>query len=181
MTPIVSPRPRTLRPKALNLQAGACGIRAAIVALAGLTTLLVPDAGSALFTVAGAGALLAAAAPARSGALVVLGADLLGWMSAYGTDTTAPILRTVLFATALYLLHSATALAASVPVRAHVSADVVRTWATRCLPGIGSAVVAGAAVAVIGQAPGSTVLDVVGLGVALCTVGGLAWLTRPRR
>lgn len=159
----------------------AAAIRAAVVALAAASTLLVPNAGAAVFAFAVLGTVLAVVRPAHLGAVVVALAALVGWVIAYGTDATPPVARTVAFALALYLLHATVALAASVPLAATVSPAVVAAWARRCLPGVAAAVVAAAAVTLIGRPDGSLALDVVGLSAVLAAVGALVWLGRQRR
>lgn len=82
----------------------------------------------------------------------------------------------------LYLAWSATALAASVPLAAHVEARVVGWWLRRCVPGALAAVAAGAFVAALGQAavPGSPALDVIGFAGVLTAAGALVLLARSR-
>jgi hypothetical protein len=159
----------------------ATAVRAVIMALAAAAMLLVPHAGPAVFAFAVLGTLLAVARPAHVGALVVALAVLVGWVTAYGTDITPPLVRTVCFALTLYLLHATVALAACVPLGATVSRAVVAGWATRCLPGVAAAVVAAAVLVLIGRPPGSPALDVVGLSAVLAAVGALVWLSRVRR
>jgi hypothetical protein len=158
----------------------AAAVRAAIVVLAAAAIVAVPHAGAAVYAFAALGTVLAVARPAYAGALVVALAALIGWVVAYGTDVTPPIGRAIAFALALYLLHAAVALAASVPVRASISSAVVVAWARRCLPGVAAAVSAAAVLVLIGRPAGSLALDVVGLSAVLAAVGALVWLTRAR-
>jgi hypothetical protein len=158
----------------------AVAVRLAVLPFALIATVLVPHPGAALFAVVVVGVLLAAAVPAAVGAFVVLAADVMGWAVGYGTDTTPPVLRTALFAIALYLVHASAALAGSVPVAADLRPDVVTAFAYRCLPGIAIAVVVGVLVATLGDISGSLGLDVVGFAGVLVTGAAVVWLVRGR-
>jgi hypothetical protein len=160
---------------------GAIAIRIAVVLLSVATTAAIPNPSSAVYGFATIGTVLAAIAPNRAGAVLVLLADVLGWASAYGSHGSPAPVRTVAFAIALYLLHSAVALAASVPANSFVQPAVVRRWVWHCLPGIGAAIVLGVVVSALGRPSGSLGLDVAGLAAATLAVAPLLWLARTRR
>lgn len=159
------------RPRAL-----ATAIRASIAVFATVAVLLLPHPGAGLIVLTAVGTLLAITLPAHAGAVFVLGAVVLGWVVGYGTDASPPLPRTVCFAVAVYLVHAATALAASVPVQAEVSGDVAVSWAVRCVPRVAAAVIVAVGVGLVGHAHGSLVLDVAGLLGVVVTAGAAVWL-----
>jgi hypothetical protein len=164
-----------------QLSPSALAIRLAVIVLSAATAALIPHASGALYGFVVIGTVVAVVAPNRAGALLVMLADVLGWTSAYGWHGHAPTLRTVVFAIALYLVHAAVALAASVPANAFVPAAVVRMWAWHCVPGVVATVVMGAVLSTLGQPHGSLGLDLVGLAAVLGATAPLLWLARSRR
>jgi hypothetical protein len=86
----------------------------------------------------------------------------------------------VLFALAVYLVHVAVALAASVPLAAHVPVPVVRAWLRHCVPGVVATALVGALVAAVGRPHGSSALDVIGLLAAVTAAAAIVALTRLR-
>lgn len=170
-----------LRVPVSRFAAGAVGIRLVVVVLAAVATALVPRPGGLLVAGAVVGAVLAVAAPAFIGAFVLLFAEIAGWTSAYGTDADPAPLRTIAFAVVLYLAHSATALAASVPIGARVQLAVITQWGRRCAVPVAGAAIAGLAVALIGRLSASLVLDVVGLIGVVGALAALVWIGRWHR
>ena len=147
------------------------GVRLAIV-LAGLALLWIPDGPGLGWTVLTAvGVLAAAGNPSQSGAGLALGAAIGSWFAAYGWHGTPPLAATAGFALALYLLHTATALAAAVPLSAQLRAPVVSRWLRRCLVELALAAALAAASYGLGRPGSSSVLALLGLLGVLALVG----------
>lgn len=79
------------------------------------------------------GTLIAVGSPARAGAAFAVLSGIGGWFACYGEHGSPPVARTLLLATALYLLHSSAALAAAVPLGSRLAAAAALRWAARCL------------------------------------------------
>ena len=150
----------------MTMQRSALAVRLAVILLAALATWLVPHPGAGTV------------ATARAGAVVLVLAEVVGWAVAYGEYGSPAPLRTAAFAAAVYLVHQATALAASVPIAADVTRAVVRGWVRRCLPAVAATALAGLLVTVIGHPGGSPALDIAGLAAAVVVVGLLVRASR---
>lgn len=123
---------------------------------------------SGVLTVVGAAAAVwAVREPGSLAPLVLLGTAVVSWLSAVPEPG---LVRTVCFAGAGYVVHTAVAMSAAVPVGAPVGAALLRRWAgtTATVLLSGWAVIALTALAA-GQ-PGSTVLVVVGMIAATALV-----------
>jgi hypothetical protein len=165
---------------AKRYSSSAIGIRFAIVVLAAAATALIPTPSGLTVAFVLVGTVLAATVPTFAGALLVLIAEVLGWTSAYGSDSFPPIGRTVAFAALLYLVHAATSLAASVPSEATVERAVLVRWAVACVPALICTIAAGVAVALLGRSSGSPALDIVGLSAVAIVLAGLVWIARTK-
>jgi hypothetical protein len=86
---------------------------------------LVPD------VLLGLGVPVAAVSPARNGPALALIGAVLAWVFSDGLDTAPPTARVLLFALAVFVLHNATALAATAPLTGHLRPEVVRRWLRR--------------------------------------------------
>lgn len=157
------------------------GVRLVIV-LAGLAVLAIPAGHDPVWTaLVVAGVLVAAGSPRQGGAGLALGAGIGSWLAGYGWDGTPPLADTLPFALALYLLHTATALAAAVPVGVRVRAEVLRRWLGRCLVELAVAAVLVAASYGVGHPNGSSVLVLLGLAGVIVLIGvPVLVLHRPR-
>jgi hypothetical protein len=147
------------------------GVRVVIV-LAGLALLWIPPgAGLAWTGLLAAGVLVAAGSPDQGGAGLALAAAIGSWFAAYGWQGTPPLAVTAAFAVALYLLHTATALAAAVPLTAQLRVSVLHRWLRRC--GVELAVAAALAAASygLGRPGSSSMLQLLGLAGVLVLVG----------
>lgn len=165
----------------IELNPASLAIRLAVLLISAGSVALIPDAGGAVYGFVAIGTVLAVVAPNRAGALLVLMADVLGWAAAYGWHGSPPLVRSAVFAIALYVLHAAVALAASVPISAYVQPAIVRQWLMNCVPGVAAAVVVAVAVSAIGRPGGTLGLDIAGFAAALVAVGALVWLGTSRR
>ena len=147
------------------------GVRLAIV-LAGLALLWIPDSPGVGWTVLTAvGVLVAAGSPGQGGAGLALGAAIGSWFAAYGWHGTPPLAATAAFALALYLLHTATALAAAVPWSAQLRAPVISRWLRRCLVELAVAAALAVASYGLGRPDSSSVLQLLGLLGVLVLIG----------
>lgn len=147
------------------------GVRLAIV-VAGLGLVWIPPGlGLAWPALIVTGVLVAVSRPGQGGAGLALGAGIGSWLAAYGWHGSPPLAATVAFAVALYVLHTATALAAAVPLTAQLRAPVLNRWLRRCL--VELAVAAGLAAASYGLSrPGSSsTLQLLGLLGVLVLIG----------
>ena len=77
------------------------------------------------------GLLMAVLSPARSGQAVAVGAGIAGWVFGYGAHGSPPVVRVLAFALALFLLHDATTLAATVPLAAELRREALLAWLRR--------------------------------------------------
>jgi len=171
------PGPPTRRHAAL----AAVGVRLAIV-LAGLGLVLIPAQHLRLWTgLTSIGVILAVASPAGAGAGLALGAAIINWFVSYGEHGSPSPVATVGFALALYLLHTATALAGAVPLSAELRAPVLARWFRRCLVELGVAAVLVAASYGISRPDSSSVLQLLGLlGVLVLVAVPVLLLHRSR-
>lgn len=160
-------------------------VRNHAVAVGALLALLCAAAGAALLEpspswVMLVGAVLAAAfsvvRPDRIGSIPPITVLLVGWLAGYGTDTVAPLGRTVGFALLLVVVHECATLAAAVPAFAYCSAAVARRWLTRLAPEAVAVLLAAGAVAVMGRYRGSPAADVLGVAAVVGVLAALAWL-----
>jgi hypothetical protein len=152
-----------------------------LVLVAGVVLAVVPER----LTTAGVIAVLVAVvlgllAPRGVGSVPASAVFVLVWVVATGWGDVPSIARTVVAAAALYVLHSAMALAACVPLDADVSREVVSRWLRRSTLPLALAVV----VVVLDEAlplqGGAAAYELIGLaGVALVAGGvGLAAVRR---
>jgi len=147
------------------------GVRLAIV-IAGLALLWIPDGPGMAWTVLTAvGVLVAVGSPAQGGAGLALGAAIGSWFAAYGWHGTPPLAATVTFAVALYLLHTATALAAAAPLTAQLRAPVISRWLRRCLVELAVAAALAAGSYGLGRPGSSSLLQLLGLAGVLVLIG----------
>ena len=147
------------------------GIRLVIV-LAGLALLWIPDDPGRAWTVLTAvGLLVAVGSPDQGGAGLALGAAIGSWFSAYGWHGTPPLAATAGFALALYVLHTATALAAAVPLGTQLRAPVLSRWVRRCLVELAVAAALAAGSYGLGRPGSSSVLQLLGLLGVLMLIG----------
>jgi hypothetical protein len=77
------------------------------------------------------GLLIAVLSPSRSGQAVAVGAGIAGWVFGYGAHGSPPVVRVLAFALALFLLHDATTLAATVPLAAELRREALLAWLRR--------------------------------------------------
>jgi hypothetical protein len=153
-----------------------------VIALAGLALLAIPAEHDPVWTTLTViGVLVAIGSPDQAGAGLGLGAAIGGWFAAYGWDGTPPLADVVGFALALYLLHTATALAAAVPLGVRLRAEVLRRWLWRCLAELAVAAVLGAASYGLGRPSSSGTLVLLGLAGVLLLVGVPVLLLHRRR
>jgi hypothetical protein len=127
-------------------------------------------------------ALLPAVSPRGRGATVAVVLAVLGWLLDTGWNgQPVALVRLLVLATLIYLVHSLTALAAALPYDAVVAVDVVGRWLGRTF-----AVVSGSAVVTVGvlalTAPAGSgnvaVVAVAGFAAAVGAAVLLAWLLR---
>ena len=111
------------------------------------------------------------ASPAGGGAGLALGAAIAGWLAAYGAHGAPPLAVTAGFALSLYLLHTATALAAAVPPHTELRAPVVSRWLRRCLVELAIAAALVAASYGLSRPGSSSVLQLLGLLGVLLLIG----------
>jgi hypothetical protein len=139
------------------------GVRSVIV-LAGVALLAIPEGpGLAWRLLLAAGVLVAVGSPDQGGAGLALGAAIGSWFAAYGWHGMPSLAATAGFAVALYLLHTATALAAAVPLTAQLRAPVLSRWLRRCLVELAVAAALAAASYGLGRPASSSVLQLLGL------------------
>ena len=147
------------------------GVRLVIL-LAGLALLWIPPApGLAWTALAAVGLLVAIGSPDQGGAGLALAAAIASWFAAYGWHGAPSLAATAGFALALYVLHTATALAAAVPVGTPVRGPVLSRWVRRCLVELEVAAVLAAASYGLGRPGSSSVLQLLGLLGVLVLVG----------
>lgn len=151
------------RPQHRRYALAALGVRLAVL-LAGLALVQIPARHHPLWIVLTCiGVLVAVTNPARGGAGLALGSAIGGWFAGYGWHGTPPLAATVAFALALYVLHTGTALAATVPLSAELRAPVLRRWLRRCLVELAVAAVLAAASYGLSRPASSTALQLLGL------------------
>ena len=149
----------------------ALGVRLAIV-LAGLALLWIPAGpGLAWRVLVAAGVLVAVGSPDQGGAGLALGAGIGSWFAAYGWHGTPPLPATAAFAVALYALHTATALAAAVPLTTQLRAPVLSRWLRRCLVELAVAAALAVASYGLGRPGSSSALLLLGLLGVLALIG----------
>jgi hypothetical protein len=171
-------RPAILLPTGRPREAGqpryspaGLGVRSVIV-LAGLALLAIPPGpGLAWRVLVAVGVLVAAGSPDQGGAGLALGASIGSWFAAYGWHGTPPLAATAGFALALYLLHTATALAAAVPLTSQLRAPVLSRWLRRCLVELAVAAALAAASYGLGRPGSSSVLQLLGLAGVVVLIG----------
>jgi hypothetical protein len=147
------------------------GVRLVIV-LAGLALLGIPDGpGLAWRVLVAAGVLVAVGSPDQGGAGLALGAAIGSWFAAYGWHGTPPLAATAGFAVALYLVHTATALAAAVPLTSQLRPPVLSRWLRRCLVELAVAAALAAASYGLGRPGSSSVLQLLGLLGVVVLIG----------
>ena len=151
-------------PLLVRATAAGCGVGALAVAFGPLD----PDART---TVAlGVVGLLPALLPRGRVPTFVLVAAALGWLVTAGvTAGTVTVLRLVLLSALLYLLHSATALAAALPYDTVVPPRVLVGWFGRAAAVVALSTAFGLAMAALAQLagrPASLVMSLVGLAAA---------------
>lgn len=157
------------------------GVRSVIV-LAGVALLWIPsDPGPAWRLLLAVGVLVAAGSPDQGGAGLALGAAIGSWFAAYGWHGTPPLAATAGFALALYLLHTATALAAAVPLSAQLRRPVLSRWLRRCLVELAVAAALAAVSYGLGRPGSSSVLQLLGLVGVLVLIGIPVLLTNRLR
>jgi hypothetical protein len=103
---------------------------------------------------------------------------LVVWLMGNGTDTVAPLPRTVAFAVLLLVLHECAVLTSAVPASAYATAAVMRHWLIHLAPEALAVALAAAAVAVTGRLAGSTGGDIAGLAAVLVVLVALGWFAR---
>ncbi|MDQ2837108.1 MAG: hypothetical protein M3Y42_08000 [Actinomycetota bacterium] len=104
-----------------------------VVAALGVAMMLVPAHPKPVPVFAIAfGLLFAVASPARAGGALVVSMGIWGWLACYGVHGSPPVVRTLMFAAVLYLLHSSIALAAGVPLGSRLEQVAAQRWALRC-------------------------------------------------
>lgn len=154
-----------------------------VVLVAGVVLAVVPERLTSAGVVAVlAGVVAALVAPRAVGSVLASAVFVLAWVVASGWGDVPSVARTVVAAAALYVLHSATALSACLPLDADVSPDVVRRWLRRSTVPV---VVAAAVVALDEALPrqrGAALFELLGLAgvVLLAVAAGLAVLRRDR-
>jgi hypothetical protein len=151
-----------------------------VVLLAGLAVLLIPGEhrlipiGAVLLGIA-----IAVISPERGGPALAVAAGIGGWFARYGVHGSPPVLRVLGFGLALYLLVSATALAAAVPLTSRLDGQAARRWALRWLGYVGVAGVFAALSYGIDaslEGYGSYPIELAGLVGAVAVVGCAVWL-----
>lgn len=148
--------------------------------LAGMAVLLLPPHVRPLTVLMMLLGLLAAViSPARSGPAIALAAGVAGWVFSYGAHGSPPVLRTVAFALALFVLCDATALAGTVPVTATLRPEVLAGWLRRDAFALLVAGILAALVYLLAGLVGyvsSYPLQIVGLLGVVAVLGVAAWL-----
>lgn len=140
----------------------------ATVPIAAVVLMATPERPNAIASViAGIGVLGALAWPDRIGAGTVTAGFVLAWMSASGWHGEPSLVRTVIAAAALYVLHTATALAAVTPLTARVAPAVLLAVGRRSLLVAAVATAVIAADYALAERRGSPLLEVIGLLAAL--------------
>ncbi len=133
----------------------------------------------------GLGLLVAVASPARNGQALVLIGAVLGWIDLSHVHTHPTVARVLLFAVALFALHSATTLAAMVPMACQLRRATWQHWLRRCAWTLTiSAPLIGCVYGIDAITAGVTsdTLQFIGLiGVLLVILVGTAWFTRRLR
>lgn len=153
--------------------------RVAVAVTGALTAVAVDQSHRQLVALLALGVLLAVANPARAGAGVAVATALWGWLA---DDVTHPsVVRTCAFAAVLYLLHSATALAAAVPLTARLHPGVVRDWARRAGWHLGIAGILAAAVYGVSSISLPSSVEIAGLAGAVVVLAVVAVLFGPTR
>lgn len=151
-----------------------------VVLLAGLAVLLIPGEHRVIpFSAVLLGIAVAVISPDRGGPALAVAAGIGGWFARYGVHGSPPVIRVLCFSFALYLLLSATALAAAVPLTARLDGQAARRWALRWLGYAGAAGVFAALSYGIDaslEGYGSYPIELAGLVGAVAVVGCAVWL-----
>lgn len=126
------------------------------------------------------GTAAALLAPRVVGSTLVTAAFVLVWATSTGFGEVPSVVRTVLAAAALWVVHSGLALIACVPVEARVAPGLIGGWLRRSALPLGLAAVVVVVDEALPQQPGGVLVELVGLvGVALLGVAvALAVLRR---
>lgn len=155
-----------LRPLAVRLVVLAAGTVLAVV-----PAVLTPMGVVAVL----AGAVVAAALPRTFGSIPVTAVFVLVWVVSPGWDGAPSVARTAVAASALYVLHSATALAACLPLGCAVGTGVLRVWTVRALGPAVLAAAVGAVSAVLPQQRGSALPELLGLVGVVLVGAAVTW------
>jgi hypothetical protein len=159
------------RPEHRRYALAAFGVRLAML-LAGLALVELPARHHPLWVIlTSIGALVAVINPAGAGAGLALGSAIGGWFAGFGWHGAPPLAATVGFALSLYVLHTATALAAAVPLSTQLRAPVLGRWSRRCLLELAVAGVLAATSYGLGRPAGSDLLQLLGLLGVLVLIG----------
>jgi hypothetical protein len=119
--------------------------------------------------------------PDSAAAVTVLAVLIAEWLLVYGLRGSPPVLRTVLLAVDLYLVHTVAALCGAMPSAARLDRQLLIRWSANVgLTLVASGVVIGIGYAV-GTLPGSLTLELIGLLGAVIVVLVPVWLVRGRR
>jgi hypothetical protein len=117
------------------------------------------------------GVLLAAGAPARFGSWLAVAGLVIAWLAATGWHGAPADWRIVAAALALYVVHTATGLAAFLPLGATAEPVVVMRWARRCGLPVALAAVVVAVDLALPRHTGSPLFELGGLAGAVLVVG----------
>jgi hypothetical protein len=143
-----------------------------VTVLAGLGLIaILQGCGPAWRVLVAVGVLVALGSPNEAGAALALGASIASWFVAYGWHGRPPLAATAGFAVALYLLHSATALAAAAPLTSQLRAPVLSRWLRRCLVELAVAAALAAASYGLGRPGSSSALQLLGLLGVVVLIG----------
>jgi hypothetical protein len=153
-------------------------IRVAVLACAAAVVALLPALHGFAPALVGICAALAVAFPDRvgSGPACAVSVVVAGFGYRGGADIS--VVHALVFAVALYSLHEATSLAASVPLTAAATVGTARRWIGRSLPGLLAAVLAAVLMAVVGTLSASLVLDVVAVAAVVVVLAAALALLR---
>lgn len=131
------------------------------------------------------GLLVAVVSPARNGQAVFLIGAVLAWTYQSEVEHHPPLIRTLLFAVALYAVHNTTTLAATVPMSCQLRTEAWRHWLGRSVTTLAiSAPLVGCAYLIDAITTGTTNngLEFAGLiGVLVVVAVGTTWFTRRLR
>jgi hypothetical protein len=154
-------------------------IRAVQLAAGVALLLLAPGTRLLVVVLMALGLLGAVVSPSRTGQAVALAAAILGWVFGYGAHGSPPVLQVLAFALALFVLHDATSLAATVPMTADLRPEALRGWLRRSAVAL---LVAGVLIAVV-YGVGALVnfrrsypLELAGLFGVIAALIAAAWL-----